>query len=182
MITPILFVVVNALSSNPKLPQTISTPDEQITELITAQSTCVDTEPPTTIPYVQYYTEQDVVDIAKVLYSECRGVPSKTEQACVAWTILNRVDKYNSNVYSVVRSPNQFAFYDNLPVWDELADLSRDVLERWSREKNGETNVGRVLPKEYLYFSGYGGHNHFRDRYNGCYNIWDYSFESPYEN
>lgn len=46
-------------------------------------------------PYITiYYTEQDVIDIAKVLYNECRGVGSKTEQACVAWTILNRADNH----------------------------------------------------------------------------------------
>lgn len=131
--------------------------------------------------YIQYYSEQDAIDIAKVLYHECRGVPSKTEQACVVWTILNRVDCYGSTVYSVVRAPNQFAFYDSAPVWDELLDLAHDVLDRWSREKNGETNVGRVLPQEYIYFAGSNGHNYFRDNYSGSYNIWDYSLESPYE-
>ena len=36
-------------------------------------------------PYITiYYTEQDIIDIAKVLYNECRGVNSKTEQACPA--------------------------------------------------------------------------------------------------
>lgn len=128
-----------------------------------------------------YYTEQDVVDIAKVLYTECRGLPT-TEQACVAWVVLNRVDNYDSTVYSVVRAPGQFAFSEYTPVTDELFNLASDVLDRWSREKNGEENVGRVLPKEFTFFEGYGGHNHFRDKYEGSYNIWDYSLESPYEN
>lgn len=130
----------------------------------------------------QHYTEQDAIDIAKVLYHECRGIQSKTEQACVAWTILNRVDCYNSTVYSVVRAPNQFAFYEDTPVWDELLNLSRDVLDRWSCEQNGETNVGRVLAPEYIYFEGRDGHNYFRDNYSGEYNIWEYTLESPYEN
>lgn len=132
--------------------------------------------------YIQHYSNQDVIDIAKVLYHECRGIPSKTEKACVAWTILNRVDYYNSTVYSIVRAPCQFAFYPNAPVWNELYELAQDVLNRWNREKNGETNVGRVLPKEYLYFVGSNGHNYFRDKYSGSYNIWNYSIESPYEN
>lgn len=132
--------------------------------------------------YIQYYTEQDVIDIARVLYHECRGVPSVTEQACVAWTILNRVDCYNSTVSSVVRAPNQFAFDEEAPLWDELLNISSDVLDRWNREKNGETNVGRVLPPEYIYFEGRNGHNYFRDNYDGSYNIWDYSLNSPYNN
>lgn len=151
------------------------------TSTTTSETEVADDEPVEEDLYIQHYTEQDVIDIAKVLYHECRGVPSKTEQACVAWTILNRVDCYDSTVYSVVRSPNQFAFYERAPVWDELLDLAHDVLDRWSREKNGETNVGRVLPKEYIYFNGINGHNYFRDNYSGSYNIWDYSLESPYE-
>lgn len=62
-------------------------------------------------PYITiYYTEQDVIDIAKVLYNECRGVGSKTEQACVAWTILNRVDNQGLSISEVIRAKNQFAF------------------------------------------------------------------------
>lgn len=127
-----------------------------------------------------HYDEQDAIDIAKVLYRECRGVHSKTEQACVVWVILNRVDCYNSTIYSVIRSPNQFAFHEKTPIWDELLDLAYDVLNRWSREIDGEKNVGRVLPKEYIYFEGRDGHNYFRDNYSGSYNIWSYTLKSPY--
>ena len=127
-----------------------------------------------------YYSEQDAIDIAKVLWNECRGVPSVTEQACVAWTVLNRVDKYGSTVHDVVRAPHQFAFYEGTTVDATLLELAKDVLNRWANEKNGLTDVGRVLPKEYTYFEGYGGHNHFRDDYSGNYNLWDYSLPSPY--
>lgn len=128
-----------------------------------------------------YYTEQDAIDIAKVLYRECRGVPSKTEQACVAWTILNRVDKNNSSIRSVITAPNQYAFSDNTKLDRELLELAYDVLSRWSDEKDGIADVGRVLPCDYLYFEGRNGRNHFRNRYNGNYDIWDYSLPSPYE-
>ena len=131
--------------------------------------------------YIQYYTEQDAIDIAKVLYRECRGVPSVTEQACVAWTVLNRVDCDNSTIYSVIRAPNQFAFNESTKVDETLLELAYDVLGRWNREKNGDTDVGRALPIEYRYFEGYDGHNHFRDQYDGSYSIWDYSMSSPYE-
>lgn len=128
-----------------------------------------------------YYTEQDAIDIAKVLYRECRGVPSKTEQACVAWTILNRADKNNSSIRSIITAPNQFAFSNNTKLDRELLGLAYDVLNRWSDEKDGIVDVGRVLPCEYLYFEGRNGRNHFRNRYNGNYDIWDYSLPSPYE-
>lgn len=130
----------------------------------------------------KWYTDRDAIDIAKVLYKECRGVPSVTEQACVAWTILNRVDLHNSTVYKIVRAPRQYAFSESTKVDDELLQLAYDILDRWSREKNGEVNVGRVLPKEYTYFAGRNGRNYFRDEFRGSYNIWDYSLESPYEN
>lgn len=129
-----------------------------------------------------HYSKQDAIDIAKVLYHECRGVSSKTEQACVVWVILNRVDYYNSTVHSVVRTPNQFAFYENTPVWDELLSLAYDVLSRWSQEINGKKNVGRVLPKDYIYFEGRSGHNYFRNSYSDTHNVWEYTLDSPYDN
>lgn len=124
-----------------------------------------------------YYSKQDIIDIAKVMQKECGGVPSKTEQACVVWTVLNRVDKYNSSVYSVVRAKNQFAFYENSNYTTALYNLAEDVLSRWSREKQGETNIGRALPPEYLYFYGDGQHNYF---YTQSGQYWNYSLSTPY--
>lgn len=134
-------------------------------------------------PYITiYYTEQDVIDIAKVLYNECRGVGSKTEQACVAWTVLNRADNQGISIAEVIRAENQFAFSENTIIDGTLLDLASDVLWRWNMEKNGETEVGRVLPQDYTYFAGRNGHNYFRNGFSDNYSIWDYSLESPYEN
>ena len=41
-------------------------------------------------------------------------------------------------------------------------------------------SVGRVLPKEYLYFTGDGVHNYFTTEWQGG-QTWDWSLESPYE-
>lgn len=131
--------------------------------------------------YITYFTEDDIKDIAKLLLRECGGVPSKTEQACVAWCVLNRVDKHDSSIHEVLRSPNQFAFYELTEIQDDLYDLAKDVLSRWNDEKNGISDVGRVLPKEYTYFHGDGVHNYFRNSFDGDYETWDYSLESPYE-
>lgn len=134
-------------------------------------------------PIVMYYTENDVTMIAKVLYRECRGVPSITEQACVAWTILNRVDdgRFGNSISEVITRPNQFAYKSNTPVTNELHALALDVLTRWNAEKNGMENMGRVLPKEYLYFNGSGGHNHFRTGGSNS-TTWKYELMSPYAN
>lgn len=132
--------------------------------------------------YITYFTEDDVVDLAKVLVRECGGVPSKTEQACVAWCVLNRVDKYESSIYDVLREPNQFAFSESAEVREDLYELAKDILQRWNDEKNGIADSGRVLPQEYIYFHGDGVHNYFRNAFSGNYDTWDYSLESPYEN
>lgn len=130
---------------------------------------------------VTYYTDEDIIMIAKVLWAECRGVPSDTEKACVAWTILNRVDADDSQtIADVIKAKHQFAWNSGSPVDDGLYDLAADVLERWNLEKNGQSDVGRVLPSDYLWFSGDGNHNYFRNEYKGG-DIWDYSLPSPYE-
>jgi hypothetical protein len=131
--------------------------------------------------YIQYYTKQDAFDIARVLYTECRGVASMTEQACVAWVILNRADYDGSTIYAVVRAKNQFAFSEHTRIDGALLQLAYDVLGRWDREKNGESGVGRVLPTEYRFFEGKGGHNYFKDRYDGSYTVWNYTLNSPYK-
>lgn len=131
--------------------------------------------------YITHYTEDDIIMLAKLLYNECRGVDSVTEQACVVWTVLNRVDHGGISIAEAITSPNQFAYSSSVPVWDNLYWLAEDVLSRWNAEQNGDTSVGRVLPPDYRWFGGDGKHNHFRNAYDGDYQIWDYSLESPYE-
>ena len=131
---------------------------------------------------VKYYSDDDARMLAKVLYSECRGLPSVTEQACVAWVVLNRVDNEPGvSIKTIITRPNQFAYYSSTPVDEDLLNLAHDVLARWNAEKNGATYVGRVLPTDYRYFSGDGKHNYFRNAFGGDYSVWDYSLPSPYE-
>lgn len=146
-----------------------------------ALETAVSTE---TAPEVMYYTEDEVVMVAKLLQRECGGVPSVTQQACVAWTVCNRVDSdefEGDTITDVVTARYQFAYRENTPVYDELYEIALDVLNRWNAERNGEESVGRVLPKDYTFFAGDGGRNYFRNAYKGDYSIWDYSLPSPYE-
>lgn len=129
-------------------------------------------------------SEEDAIYIAKTIWGEARGC-TKIEQAAVAWCILNRVDNDNEylpdTVEGVVTQENQFHGYSkDFPVDDDIYDLAVDVLERWGREKIGEGNVGRVLPKEYLYFYGDGKHNHFTIDWKDK-STWDWSLENPYE-
>lgn len=49
----------------------------------------------------------------------------------------------------------------------EHIELAQDVLARWALEHEGWQDVGRVLPREYLWFSGDGVINTFRTEYVG---------------
>ena len=154
----------------------------QITTTQQATTKSSTTKPATTqVLSGRYFSKSDVELVAKILYEECRGVPSDTQKACVVWIICNRVDSGMGNsISSVVKAKNQFDYNHYAPIKQNLYNLAQDVLTRWEREKNGETNVGRVLPKEYLYFYGDGIRNYFRNSYQKPYKIWDYSLPSPY--
>ena len=116
--------------------------------------------------YKMYFTDADVVAIAKMLYGESRGCSIDNQQKAV-WCVLNRVDdeRYPDSIIEVLSQSGQFHGYSpNHPVWDELTAVAEDVLTRWSLEKQGVA-VNRELPKSYLYFTGTGKENIFREAY-----------------
>ena len=111
---------------------------------------------------------EDVEAIARTLYGECRGVESEAEKEAVAWVILNRLDAgYADTVLGVVSAPGQFAGYDpGHPLWTDLVEIAERVLILHRLEQLGE-EIDRVLPSEYLWFSGDGVQNRFRNAYAG---------------
>lgn len=126
----------------------------------------------------------EVNALARTLYGECRGVKSQMEQAAVAWCVLNRVDSryYPNTVMEVITQPRQFHGYDeDYPVLPSLKAIAEDVLTKWHFEKEGEEDVGRVLPKSYIYFVGDGVHNYFTEEFLSK-DYWDFSLPNPYEN
>lgn len=130
-------------------------------------------------------TETEAVMLAKLIRGEARGIWSQTEQACVVWTVLNRVDAgMYSSVYAAITAPYQFAYNAYASTYDDygrdLTALARDVLYRWRLEHEGQTDVGRVLPAGYCWYSGDGRHNYFRSSYYGSGAIW-FGLVSPYE-
>lgn len=139
-----------------------------------------------------WYTVKDAETIAKMLWGEARGVPdlyvgdkrvsAKCQQAAVVWTVLNRYDAgYENSIAEVVRARGQYHGYspDN-PVDENLLALTIEVLNQWSYEK--ETGFGfRVLPSDYLWFSGDGTYNHFRNGYErATADVWAWEIEDPY--
>lgn len=134
--------------------------------------------------------EEDIKALGNTLYGEARGL-TDTEMSAVAWCILNRLDngKYGASLIEVVSAKNQFSGYVKNRTYksdkakellNHCEEIARDVLVRHELELNGVENVGRTLPKEYLYFLGYKGHNHFTTTWKG--NVeWNWSLESPYD-
>ena len=116
--------------------------------------------------YEMYFTEADVTALAQMLCGEARGCTVDNQMKCV-WCVLNRVDdtRFPDTIIGVVSQPSQFHGYSpNFPVWDELKEVARDVLTRWSLEKQG-VDVARELPDTYCWFTGFNGSNHFRGVY-----------------
>ena len=121
-------------------------------------------EPP--IYYEMYFTEDDVVEVAKMLWGEARGCTRDNQIKC-AWVVCNRVDdeRFPDTIQGVLSQPHQFHGYsESFPVTDELYSVAFDVLTRWSYEKQG-IPVRRELPKSFLWFTGDGVTNYFREVY-----------------
>ena len=130
------------------------------------QQMVAEPEPSAEPEYEMYFTEDDVVAMAKMLWGEARGCALDNQQKAV-WCVLNRVDdpRFPDTILGVLSQPSQFHGYSpDFPVWDELKEVALDVLIRWSLEKQGVT-VERELPNTYLWFTGYNGSNHFREEY-----------------
>ena len=121
-------------------------------------------EPP--VYYEMYFTEDDVAEVAKMLWGEARGCTRDNQIKC-AWVVCNRVDdeRFPDTIQGVLEQPSQFHGYDPaFPVTDELYSVAFDVLTRWSYEKQG-IPVRRELAKSYLWFTGNGRENIFREVY-----------------
>ncbi len=144
-------------------------------------------EPVEALESTKLYSDEDAIALAKTLYGEARGVGDNgvvsgdCQKAAVVWCVLNRYDAgYEDSIVEVCAAKGQFAGYSpSYPVWDELLELSYDVLDRWNAEKNGETDVGRVLPSDYYWFAGDGEFNYFRNSCSGG-SCWDWSWGDPY--
>lgn len=128
---------------------------------------------PTPTPEIN---EADAIMIAKTIYNEARGC-GETQQAAVAWAILNRVDdpRFPNTVADVVTQRYQFAYTASSRYTDAQLQIAQDVLRRWM----SGSDDGRVLPREYCWYSGNGKVNIFRTAYKGG-TVWDWRLPSPY--
>ena len=114
--------------------------------------------------YVMYFDEEDVIACARMLWGEARGCDLENQMGCV-WIVCNRVDdpRFPDTIKAVIQQPGQFHGYStSFPA--TLKEVARDVLTRWSLEKQG-VEVERELHSDYLFFYGDGVKNHFRKEY-----------------
>lgn len=188
---PILFLLILALSvSCGGVTTAPDTPEPVIEQTYTAPEviTLAQELKPIYIAPIHTPAPEITVDprdaelIAKTLAGEYFG-PDLDQQAAVCWCILNRCDAWGKTVEEVVTQPNQFlGYHASNAVEPRLYDMAVDVLTRWEREKAGETDVGRILPRDYLWFAANSDYtkNIFRNAYEGG-DRWDLQLPSPYE-
>ena len=184
LIAVLSFLFVIAAVACPLIGSTGDAPEPTVPlPPVPTVAAAVEPEPVTpSLPLPPPWTEEEVTVLAQMLWGEARGVKSITEQAACVWCVLNRVDEGYGSIVETVTAPRQFVGWQkNNPVDETLAALCEDVLSRWYAEKNGEANVGRVLPPDYTFFTGDGQRNHFRNAYIDG-DVWDWSLQSPYEN
>lgn len=114
--------------------------------------------------YEMYFTNEDIRMVAKTIYGEAGSYwISRADKAKVAWTILNRVDspRWPNTISAVITQPDQFHGYNaSYPVTTECYEIAKDVLTRWSMEKQG-VEIYREAAKNITAFYGDGRNNHF---------------------
>lgn len=122
--------------------------------------------------------------LAKIIWLEGGG-ESIEYQSAVAWTVFNHFDlgDWGDTLTDVITYPGHFAWDKYAPINDIQLELAKDVFIRWHLEKEGFEDVGRTLPKEYIYFwANSKGECRFNTVYGVKEGAWDWSLPSPYEN
>ena len=179
LIVTLLFVlptyIVEALKES-ETPQTT-----EVTEA--AQETAMEEAALRRADYTDLFSETDVEVIAKSLYQEAGHLPL-VEQSMVVWCMLNSWDSEMHERTLVKIIEERFAYNPYSELEPDKVWIARDVLTRYVRERNGETEVGRTLPRGYIYMAGdqWQTHNVFRTDFygNGDYFGVEDVTNSPY--
>lgn len=107
---------------------------------------------------VRTWTQQDMIDMADIMYWEACGISDEDNIMGVGCVIMNRVDAGLGTLQQVMHAPNQFADFGGAPRYNQCG------IDLWAlaeRVLNGE----RVIGPQYLYYGGDGHLNHFRTSY-----------------
>lgn len=111
-----------------------------------------------------YVSEYEIVMLAKTVAQE-GGDCSYVQQACVIWTVLNRVDspEWPNSISENLMMPGQFAYYSDKSYRDDHYQVAYDQVYNWL------FGGDRYLSSEYQYFYGDGWRNHFHGKNTGEY-------------
>lgn len=103
-----------------------------------------------------YVSEDEIIMLAQTVAQE-GGDCSYTQQACVIWTVLNRVDSWEwpNTISENLTMPGQFAYYPGRSYREDHYQVAYDQVYNWLF--GGE----RYLGSDYQYFYGDGWRNHF---------------------
>lgn len=127
-------------------------------------------------------SEKEEKELSRMLYGEERQ-HDYVERAAVIWHVFNRLDSpEEANSISKDLTHSHYSGYvKSNPVQDWAVWVVRDVAWRYACEQQGYEDVGRVLPKQYIYMAAHNSHNRFRDHFRGSCSYWDWSLPSPYD-
>ena len=143
-------------------PEPITPPERDWGGLKVQQMAALPT--PAAPEIVQTWTEADAVALAQMAWGEARGC-GREGQAQTMWCVLNRCDRWGGTPLQQCSASGQFHGYSpDFLVTDELYTLAVDVLTRWDMEKAGQAVI-RELEAGYLWFTGDGTENYFREEY-----------------
>ena len=128
-------------------------------------------------PRTKFFTDAEIDMVAKTVWGEARGC-SDIQKEAVVWCVLNRVDdeRFPNSIADVITQPNEFFGYsESNPVDEDIRQLARKVMIVWATEEMMPAEGReRVLPREYVFFSGNGIENTFTTNWMGGV-IWDWS-------
>ena len=128
-------------------------------------------------PRTKFFTDEETDMVAKTVWGEARGC-SALQQEAVVWCILNRVDdeRFPNSIAGVTTQPNEFFGYsESNPVDEDIRKLTRKVMIVWATEEMMPADGReRVLPREYVFFSGNGIENTFTTKWLGGV-VWDWT-------
>ena len=130
-------------------------------------------------------SENDEILLAKMLYGEDRENPMYM-RAAIIWCVFNRMEASNKSISDMITPAIFPGYMEGNPVKDWAINIIRDVTIRYVLEMNGFENVGRVLPKEYLWYEQFEGHRDHAFKTTlkvsdpNCI-LWDWSLPSPYK-
>ena len=132
----------------------------------------------------QVLSANDEAALARLLWGEDRENP-KYMQAAVIWCVFNRMEASGKSISEIVTNSQFQGYIKSNPLKEWAINLVRDVTIRYMLEQIGYKDVGRVLPREYLYFEQPPGKRFhvFKTKINiddPDTKIWNWALPSPY--